>query len=384
MLGDGLAAGRFGLFTCCSPAILSRVTEGLESNGVSPHGLIPYIPNQPRMEIAIMINRKYLAGAALAVVASFSLAACAGAAEEASAPAPAETEEATEVEEAAPALSGTVILDGSSTVGPFAEVAAELFGEETGVTVTVGISGTGGGFEKFCNGETDGSNASRDIKDEESALCAENGIEFGRVTVANDALSVVVNVDNPLQCITTEQLSAIWNADSTLATWGEVSGLDAGDLAGEELVLYGPGTDSGTFDFFTEEINGESGNIRTDYNNIGEDDNQAVQGVSGGLGAMAFIPYSFYQENLDQVKALAIDGGEGCVEPTIDNLLAGSYAPLGRSLYMFPAASALERAEVRAFYEYVIENNEEIAGLAGLVALTEEQKAEQLEVVAGL
>lgn len=314
-----------------------------------------------------MINRKYLAGAALAVVASFTLAACAGA-----------------EEEAAPELSGTVILDGSSTVGPFAEVAAELFGEETGVTVTVGISGTGGGFEKFCNGETDGSNASRDIKEEEAALCADNGIEYGRVTVANDALSVVVNVDNPLQCITTEQLTAIWNADSTLATWGEVPGLDAGDLAGEALDLYGPGTDSGTFDFFTEEINGEAGNIRTDYKNIGEDDNQAVQGVAGSLGAMGFIPYSFYQENLDQVKSLAIDSGSGCVEPTLDNLLAGTYTPLGRQLYMFPASSALERAEVRAFYEYVINNNTEIAELAGLVPLTDEQKAEQLEVVAGL
>jgi phosphate transport system substrate-binding protein len=336
------------------------------------------------MEITLMINRKLMAGAALAVVTSFTLVACAGAAEEPAA-APAETTEAAEeTTEAAPELSGTVLLDGSSTVGPFAEVAAELFGEETGVTVTVGISGTGGGFEKFCNGETDGSNASRDIKDEEAALCAENGIEFGRVTVANDALSVVVNVDNPLQCITTDQLNAIWNADSTLATWGEVPGLDAGDLAGEDIVLYGPGTDSGTFDFFTEEINGESGNIRTDYNNIGEDDNQAVQGVSGGLGAMAFIPYSFYQENLDQVKGLAIDSGNGCVEPTIDNLLAGDYTPLGRSLFMFPASSALERAEVRAFYEYVITNNTEIAELAGLVPLTDEQKAEQLEVVAGL
>ncbi|AVG23273.1 High affinity phosphate ABC transporter substrate-binding lipoprotein PstS [Pontimonas salivibrio] len=313
------------------------------------------------------------------------LSACATEAEE---PAPAATEAAEETTEetteAAPELSGTVLLDGSSTVGPFAEVAAELFNEETGVNVTVGISGTGGGFEKFCNGETDGSNASRGIKDEEKALCEENGIEFGQITVANDALSVVVNQDNPLQCITTEQLSAMWNADSTVATWGEVDGLDAGDLAGEELVLYGPGTDSGTFDFFTEEINGESGNIRTDYNNIGEDDNQAVQGVSGGTGAMAFIPYSFYQENLDQVKGLAIDSGDGCVEPTVENLLAGEYTPLGRGLYMFPASSALERPEVLAFYEYVINNNDEIASLAGLVALTDDQKAEQLDVVANL
>jgi phosphate transport system substrate-binding protein len=256
--------------------------------------------------------------------------------------------------------------------------------ENPGVAVTVGISGTGGGFEKFCNGETDGSNASRGIKDEESALCADNGIEFGQITVANDALSVIVNQDNPLQCISVESLKALWELDSSVTTWGDIPGIDSGDLASEDVVLYGPGTDSGTFDFFTEEINGESGNIRTDYNNIGEDDNQAVQGVSGSLGAMAFIPYSFYQEYSDTVKGLAIDSGAGCVDPTVENLLAGDYTPLGRGLYMFPAASALERPEVLAFYNFVIDQNESIASAAGLVALTADQKTEQLDVVAGL
>ena len=326
------------------------------------------------------MKKNFIASAALAAAGLLVLSACAGAAEEAEAPAeaPAATEEAS-------ALSGTILLDGSSTVGPFAEAAAELFmSENPGVAVTVGISGTGGGFEKFCNGETDGSNASRLIKDEEAALCAENGIEFGTITVANDALSVVVNKDNPLECISVEALNAIWNLDSTIATWGEIPGVEAGDLAGEELVLYGPGTDSGTFDFFTEEINGESGNIRTDYNNIGEDDNQAVQGVSGGLGAMAFIPYSFYQEYSDTVKGLAIDSGAGCIDPTVENLLAGDYTPLGRGLYMFPGAAGLERPEVVAFYNFVIEQNEAIAAAAGLVALTADQKAEQLAVVAGL
>ena len=326
------------------------------------------------------MKKNFIASAALAAAGLLVLSACAGAAEEAEAPAeaPAATEEAS-------ALSGTILLDGSSTVGPFAEAAAELFmSENPGVAVTVGISGTGGGFEKFCNGETDGSNASRLIKDEEAALCAENGIEFGTITVANDALSVVVNKDNPLECISVEALNAIWNLDSTIATWGEIPGVEAGDLAGEELVLYGPGTDSGTFDFFTEEINGDSGNIRTDYNNIGEDDNQAVQGVSGGLGAMAFIPYSFYQEYSDTVKGLAIDSGAGCIDPTVENLLAGDYTPLGRGLYMFPGAAGLERPEVVAFYNFVIEQNEAIAAAAGLVALTADQKAEQLAVVAGL
>jgi phosphate transport system substrate-binding protein len=324
------------------------------------------------------VKKNFIASAALAAAGLLVLSACAGAAEDAAPAAPAATEEAS-------ALSGTILLDGSSTVGPFAEAAAELFmNENPGVQVTVGISGTGGGFEKFCNGETDGSNASRDIKDEESTLCADNGIDFTRITVANDALSVVVNIDNPLECISTDALKALWELDSSVMTWGQIPGIDAGDLASEKVVLYGPGTDSGTFDFFTDEINGDSGNIRTDYNNIGEDDNQAVQGVSGGLGAMAFIPFSFYQEYSDTVKGLAIDSGEGCNEPTIDNLLAGTYTPLGRSLYMFPAASALGREEVVAFYTFVVERNADIAAAAGLVALTDSQKAEQLAAVAAL
>ena len=329
------------------------------------------------------MKKNIIAPVALAAAGLLLLSACAAEAEEA-APVAEETT-STETTEAAAELSGTVLLDGSSTVGPFAEAAAELFMEvNPGVAVTVGISGTGGGFEKFCNGETDGSNASRDIKDEEAALCADNGIAFGRVTVANDALSVIVNQDNPLDCISTDALKALWELDSSVSTWGDIPGIDAGDLASEEVVLYGPGTDSGTFDFFTDEINGESGNIRTDYNNIGEDDNQAVQGVSGGVGAMAFIPYSFYQEYSDTVKGLAIDSGAGCIDPTVENLLAGDYTPLGRSLFMFPASSALERPEVLAFYNFVIDENETIASAAGLVALTDDQKAEQLAVVAGL
>jgi phosphate transport system substrate-binding protein len=330
------------------------------------------------------VRKHILAPAAIAAAGLLLLSACASG-EDTSAPAPAPAP-AESGGEAAAELSGTILIDGSSTVGPFAEAAAELFMDSVGgsVAVTVGISGTGGGFEKFCNGETDGSNASRDIKADEADLCAQNGIGFGRISVANDALSVIVNKDNPLECISVEALNAIWNQDSTVSTWGDVPGVDAGSLAGEAVVLYGPGTDSGTFDFFTEEINGKGGNIRTDYNNIGEDDNQAVQGVSGGLGAMAFIPYSFYQEYSGQVKGLAIDNGNGCVAPEVDNLIAGTYTPLGRTLYMFPSAAALERPEVLAFYTFVIESNDEIATASGLVPLTDAQRAEQLAVVAGL
>ena len=330
------------------------------------------------------MRKHILAPAAIAAAGLLLLSACASG-DDTSAPAPAPAPAENGGGEAAAELSGTILIDGSSTVGPFAEAAAELFMNSVGgsVAVTVGISGTGGGFEKFCTGETDGSNASRDIKDEEADRCAEAGIEFGRITVANDALSVIVNQDNPLECISVEALSAIWQSGSTISSWGE-TGLEVGDLSGTAIELYGPGTDSGTFDFFTEEINGESGNIRTDYINIGEDDNLAVQGVAGNVGAIAFIPYSFYQEYSGEVKGLAIDSGSGCVAPEVENLIAGTYTPLGRALYMFPSAAALQRPEVVAFYTYVIEANEEIAAASGVVPLTAEQRAAELAVVAGL
>jgi phosphate transport system substrate-binding protein len=248
-----------------------------------------------------------------------------------------------------------------------------------GVRVSVNISGTGGGFEKFCNGETDASNASRLIKDEEAAICDAAGIAYDFVTVANDALSVVVNIDNPLKCITTDQLTTIWNLDATgtIMTWGDVDGMpDA--IADVELALYGPGTDSGTFDFFTGEINGEEGNIRTDYINIGEEDDAAVRGVSGSPGGMGFIPFSYYQENKDTVKALEVDGGSGCVAPTVENVQAGTYTPLGRGLYTYFASTALERPEVQAFARFLVEETELINTAARYVGLTPAQQTEAL------
>ena len=283
-------------------------------------------------------------------------------------------------EPAADALSGSILVDGSSTVAPASEIAAELFMEvNSGVRVQVNTSGTGGGFEKFCNGETDASNASRLIKDEEAAICDAAGIAYDFVTVANDALSVVVNIDNPLKCITTDQLTTIWNLDATgtIMTWGDVDGMpDA--IADVELALYGPGTDSGTFDFFTGEINGEEGNIRTDYINIGEEDDAAVRGVSGSPGGMGFIPFSYYQENKDTVKALEVDGGSGCVAPTVENVQAGTYTPLGRGLYTYFASTALERPEVQAFARFLVEETELINTAARYVGLTPAQQTEAL------
>jgi phosphate transport system substrate-binding protein len=280
-------------------------------------------------------------------------------------------------------LSGKILIDGSSTVAPLSEPAAELFMEENpGVTITVGTSGTGGGFEKFCAGETDISDASRAIEPDETALCKKNGISTDELSVANDALTVVVNPDNPVTCLTVDQLKQVWEPKSKVGDWSQIEGLD--DAPDAELDLYGPGTDSGTFDYFTEAINGEEGASRTDYNNVGEDDNATVTGVSGSPGGMGYFGYSFFVENEGQLKALEVDNGEGCVAPSPETTQDGSYAPLGRQLFIYPSDKALERPEVKAFVEFYIENASSIAEQAGFIGLTEEQVTEAQEKVAQL
>ncbi|MEX2323969.1 MAG: PstS family phosphate ABC transporter substrate-binding protein [Acidimicrobiia bacterium] len=283
-------------------------------------------------------------------------------------------------------LSGDVLIDGSSTVGPLTEVAAELFMEENpDVRVTVAISGTGGGFQKFCIGETDGNDSSRQISESEMELCTSNDIEYDFVQFANDALTILVNNDLPIECLTVEQVRQIWDFGSTVNIWGEVDGLDLPDeWANEPLRPYGPGTDSGTFDFFTESIMGEVGQIRTDYNDIGEDDLAAVRAIQTDRGATGYIPFSYYQEVLADVKGLAIDGGNGCVEPTPENVRNGTYQPLGRPLFVYFSNSALARPEVLAFAEFYVENALHIAELAEFVPMTPEQQEEARQRVANL
>jgi len=290
---------------------------------------------------------------------------------------------------ASPGLSGSIRLDGSSTVGPLSEVAGELFEEHTNraVTVSVAQSGTGGGFGKFCTGETDMNNASRSISASETATCTDNDIAFDAIQVANDALSLLVNNDNPVECLTVEQARQVWDLDSTVTTWGQISGLDVpAEFVDQPINLFGPGTDSGTFDFFTEEINGEGGRINLGYTDIGEDDHQAVLGVQGDPGAMGYVPYSYYQEVLGDVRALHIDGGNGCVEASLENVQNGTYTPLGRPLFVYASDTALARPEVLAFMRFYIDNAVEIADTAGFVPLTEEQQNEQrakIEQLAG-
>jgi phosphate transport system substrate-binding protein len=272
-------------------------------------------------------------------------------------------------------LSGSIRIDGSSTVAPLTEAVAEQFmAENSGVRVTVGTSGTGGGFEKFCAGETDISDASRAIEPEEVQACKKDGIGYEEVHIATDALTVMINNENPVSCLTVEQLAAIWGADSKIDNWSEIP--DLKESFDEELALFGPGTDSGTFDYFTESINDEEGVTRKDYNNVGEDDNATVKGVEGAPGGMGYAGFSFYTENEGQLKALEVDNGKGCVPPSVETAQDGSYAPLSRPLFIYPSEQALAKPEVKAFVEYYLENAGSLAEALGFVPLTEEQLAD--------
>lgn len=272
-------------------------------------------------------------------------------------------------------LSGSIRIDGSSTVAPLTEAMAEEFmAENSGVRVTVGTSGTGGGFEKFCAGETDISDASRAIEPEEEEACEKKGIGFEDVHVATDALTVMINNENPVSCLSVEQLKDVWGPDSKISNWSEIPGLK--EDFDESLSLYGPGTDSGTFDYFTEEINGEEGATRKDYNNVGEDDNATVKGVEGSPGGMGYAGFSFYQENEGKLKALEVDNGKGCVLPSVETAQEGSYAPLSRPLFIYPSDAALKKPEVKAFIAYYLENVGSVAEALGFVPLTEEQLEE--------
>ncbi len=280
-------------------------------------------------------------------------------------------------------VSGNIRIDGSSTVAPLTEAIAEGFQQENPeVKVTVGTSGTGGGFEKFCAGETDANDASSAIDEEQIAMCKKGGVEWEEVQIANDALSVVVNPNNPVQCMTVDQLSQVWESGSNVKNWSEITGLDPAFDA--ELTLFGPGTDSGTFEYFTEAVNGEEGNQRKDYNNVGEDDNQTVTGVSGAEGGMGYFGYSFLQENEGTVRGMEIDSGNGCVPPSAETVQDGTYTPLARPLYIYPSAEALARPEFDAFMEYYLKNVNTVAEQVGFVGLTEDQLQESTEKVDNL
>jgi phosphate binding protein len=281
-------------------------------------------------------------------------------------------------------LSGPVAIDGSSTVAPLSESAADLFREqEPGVNVTVATSGTGGGFKKFCAGETDISDASRPIKDEEKAACEANGVAYTEIVMANDGLSVVVNPDNDwAQCLTLDQLKTMWAPESEgkVTSWKQIDP----SFPDQKLTLFGAGTDSGTFDYFTEAVNGKSGATRTDYS-PSEDDNITVQGVQGDKGAVGYFGLSYVEENEGAVKPVEIDGGEGCVAPSTETVRDGSYTPLSRPLFIYVSNSSYaDKAQVKAFVDYYVENDADISKLALFVPLSDEQKATAQQEIASL
>ena len=264
-------------------------------------------------------------------------------------------------------LSGKIRIDGSSTVFPFAEAAAELFNEDQpDVKVTVGSSGTGGGFEKFCAGETDISDASRPIKpDEEAPVCKKNNVSYGEVQIANDGIAIATNKDLKVDCLTTGQLKKLWNKDSKVDSLNQIDS----KLPSTKLSLYGPGTDSGTFDFFTGEINGEEGVTREDYE-ASEDDNQLVTGVTGDKGGLGYFGFSYAEQNLNKLNLVKVNAGDGCVAPSKNTIQGGTYKPLSRPLFMYPSEKAMARPEVKAFMEFVLKNQQEIADAAKIVPLT--------------
>ncbi len=269
-------------------------------------------------------------------------------------------------------LKGRITADGSSTVGPYTSAAAELFQKkENGVQITVGISGTGGGFQRFCNDETDLSDASRPMRLSEAQKCAAKGVKWVAFTIANDGISIVVNKDNnwvKSSCMSPEQLKRIWQPGSKIDNWKDIDS----SYPDQKLKLFGPGTDSGTFDFFTAAINGKEKASRSDYT-PSENDEVLVRGVSGEKGGLGYFGYSYYVANKDKLRLIAINSGSGCIAPNIKTIQAYKYKPLSRPLFIYAKLGSFQRSEVQAFIKYMLDNEREIAKRAQFVSLTDKQ-----------
>ena len=315
------------------------------------------------------IRRAVLPGfAALALV----LSACSG------------EDDANASDEGGSGASGSVAVDGSSTVFPMSDAAAELLAEENpDIEVSVSESGTGGGFEKFCAGDTDISDASRAIEEDEVAACEAEGIEYTELQVATDALTVVVHPDLDVDCLTVDQLVQLWAPGSTVTNWKD---LDP-SFPDQEIALFGPGTDSGTYDYMASEIvdpDAEEPATRDDYE-ASEDDNVLVQGVAGTEGATGYFGYTYYEENADSLKALGIDSGAGCVEPSAETAQAGEYTPLARPLFIYVSnASYNDNEAVKAYVDFYIENLAQIAEVGKFIPLSDELYSETQAALEGM
>lgn len=318
--------------------------------------------------------RRAIAPAAAIVALSLALTGCGG-----DKPASADTQVSDQIANA----SGSVKVDGSSTVFPMSDLAAELLADENDkVEVGVGSAGTGGGFEKFCVGDTDVSDASRPIKDDkEVPVCQENGVEYTELLVATDALTVVVHKDLAVDCLTTDQLIALWGPTSKVKNWKE---LDP-SFPDQEIALFGPGEDSGTYDYMASDVIGDdSEKTRADYE-ASEDDNVLVNGVSGTEGATGYFGFTYYEENADKLKAVKIDDGNGCVEPSVETAQAGEYTPLARPLFIYVSnKSYTDNEAVKAYVDFYIDNLNTIAEEAQYIPLSEELYEETKTALAGI
>lgn len=271
-----------------------------------------------------------------------------------------------------------IAIDGSSTVFPVtAAIAEEYRTEDPGVNVTIGVSGTGGGFQKFAKGDIDIANASRPIKEDEKAIADENNINFIELEVAYDGLAVIINPENDwVTCFTVEQLKMIWEpaAQGTIMRWNQINP----EWPDEEIHLYGPGVASGTFDYFTEAIVGKSGSSRGDYT-ASEDDNVLVQGVAGDKFGLGFFGLAYYEENMNKLKMVGVDGGQGCIEPTLETVSTGTYAPLSRPLFIYVNSTSIQNnPKVIDFVNFYLNEAPSLLKDVGYVPLTpEEYKREQ-------
>ncbi len=280
-------------------------------------------------------------------------------------------------------LTGTIEIDGSSTVAPISEAVAEEFlAEYPDVRVNVGVSGTGGGFKRFTVGETEISDASRPIKESEAEIAAENGIEYIELTVALDGLAVMVHPDNSfVDCLTIAELNEIWKPDSTVDSWDDVRS----SFPSDDLNLYGPDTESGTFDYFTDVVNGDEGVSRSNYV-ASSDDNVLVRGISGDRNSLGYFGYAYYAENASQLKLVGIDGGNGCVAPSDATVADGSYAPLARPIFIYVDVAKLRaREELKAFVDFYLDNSPTLVPEVGYSALQnyDEEKAKVAEAYGG-
>ena len=304
-----------------------------------------------------MKNMKTLASLGLAC--SILLAACGGGDGNTSA-----TSDSTTTPKTSEGLSGSVAGDGSSTVAPIMEAIVEEYAQaEKDVKVSVGVSGTGGGFEKFIAGSTDFSNASRPIKDEEKAKLDEAGVDYTELKIANDGLTIVVNKENTwVDSLTVEDLAKMWAEDGTAKKWSDINP----SWPAEEIVFYSPGTDSGTYDYFNEVVLEDTDLVKSAT--LSEDDNVLVTGIKGDKNAIGFFGYAYYEANKDALNAVLIDG----VEPNAETIETGEYTPFSRPLFVYVSNAAVkEKKEVRNFMEYVIDNSGEMAKAVGYVQLPE-------------